>query len=84
MHNLRTERSWRNVRYASRLPRDMAGQNYLSAILLPIFVLKKEKCDCNHIHIVKIKCHIKKAYILSYSEYSAHPLSCQKVRAYLL
>jgi hypothetical protein len=38
-HYLRTERSWRKLHYASRLPRVVAGQGYLRGILPPFFQL---------------------------------------------
>ena len=52
------------VRYASRLPRVMARQDYLTGILLRIGAPGREKCDPNHsifmkilVHIMTIDCH---------------------------
>src|SRR5215472_7036264 len=47
MQNLRTERSWRNVRYASRLSAsERTGLSW--GILLPISLRSTGKCDQNH------------------------------------
>lgn len=43
--------------YASRLPRILAGQDYLTAILLRIYAARAEKCDQNHRTVRKIIVH---------------------------
>jgi hypothetical protein len=48
------------VRYASRLLRFVAKQDYLARILLPIQAGGGEKCDQNHRIIMKIDFLIKK------------------------
>ena len=48
------------VRYASRLPRVMARQDYLSGILPRIYAGRREKCDLNHGIYMNNSCPIKK------------------------
>ncbi len=48
------------VRYASRLPRFLAGQDYLGRILRRILAGRREKCDQNHSIYVQINCRIMK------------------------
>ena len=48
------------VRYASRLPRIPARQDYLGRILLPIHAGGREKCDQNHSIYMKMTCRMTK------------------------
>jgi hypothetical protein len=52
------------VRYASRLPRVVARQDYLSGILPRIYQGRREKCDLNHSIYMQNICLIKKTAAL--------------------